>query len=249
MNRSEIKKIGGSNIASILGQNPYESAHSLYLQLTGELPPKEENDAMRWGKELESEVAKDFAADHPEYEIEPHGMVTHPDYDFLIASPDRILLQNGKPVGVLEIKTTDVGTRNQFVEFTDNIPFHFLCQLTWYLGMMKLSFGYVAVRFRQSGRRAPAGHSEHPVKFAPDLFDFMVSQAVEFWNTHVIPRIPPEMTKPDAATVEYYRRRERDKDKSIYSDDAIENEIKRLRRWKALEKRVEEGRKFSEVKL
>ena len=230
MNRSEIRKIGGSNIASILGKSPYESAHSLYLRLTGELPPKDDCDVMRWGRELESRVADMFADGHDEYTIEPHGMVTHPDYDFLIASPDRILLQDGKPVGVLEIKTSDIGMRQEFGEqMTDEIPFHFILQLTWYLGMMNLPEGYVAVYFRKPGRKAFAAYQEHYVKFEPDLFGFMVQKAVEFWNNHVVPRIAPEITEPDAITVEYYSRRERNKDSMMFSDEVLEDQIEKFR--------------------
>ena len=112
-----------------------------------------------------------------------------------------------------------------------------------------MPFGYVAVYFRKSGQMSSDGSQEHRIEFVPELYDFMVSQAVEFWTEHVERRIHPEITEPDPSTVEYYRRRYRDKDKEIYSDDVIELEVQRLRRWKVLEKRVEEGRKFSEVKL
>jgi predicted phage-related endonuclease len=77
----------------------------------------------------------------------------------------------------------------------------------------------------------------------------MVQKAVEFWNDHVVPRIPPEITEPDAATVDYYRRRERDKDKAIYSDDAIEGKIESLRRRKLERKEAERMEKLEEVQL
>ena len=50
MNRSEIRKIGGSDIAAILGLSQWKSAHSLYLHLIGELPPQEDNEAMERGR-------------------------------------------------------------------------------------------------------------------------------------------------------------------------------------------------------
>jgi putative phage-type endonuclease len=243
-----MKVIGGSNIASLIGLSPYESAHSLCLRLMGELPPIEDNDAMRWGRKLESRVADMFADGNPEYEVVPHGSVTHPEHDFLIASPDRILLQNGEPKAALEIKTANVNTMREFGEqLTDEIPQHYYCQAAWYAGMLNLNECYVAVYFHDSGKCK--GYKEYRIEHNAERYAAMVQTAVRFWHEHVLAGVPPEITEPDAATVDYYKRRERNKDSAIYSDDAIELKIESLRRRKMERKEAERLEKLDEVQL
>jgi putative phage-type endonuclease len=250
MDRSKLKAIGGSNIAAILNLSPYESAHSLYLRLVGELPPKEDSDVMRWGRELESRVADMFADNHEEYEVVPHGIVTHPDYDFLIASPDRILLQNGIPKGVLEIKTADISTRSEFGELmTDQIPVHYYCQVVWYLGMVNLPVCYVAVYFRQPGRKGFAGYQEYMVEASPERYERMVELSVDFWQRHVVTHTPPEIVTADSATVEFYKRRERTKDAMIYSDEALDEKIQSFRSRQEQRKEAERMEELEKTQL
>jgi putative phage-type endonuclease len=250
LDRGKIKAIGGSNIAALLNESPYESAHSLYLRLTGEMPPKEDSDVMRWGRELESRVADIFADGHEEYEVVPHGIVTHTEYDFLIASPDRVLLQNNVPVGVLEVKTADISTRHEFGEpMTDEIPFHYLCQVIWYLGMLNLPVCHVAVYFRKPGRKALAAYQEYVVEASPEHFAAMVQKAVEFWFDHVEKRVPPEITEADNSTISYYRQRNRTPEKEIVADNDLESRIKAVAfRQKDL-KEAEELFELEKIKL
>ena len=206
--RSEIKAVGGSNIAAITGQPGYESAYSLYLRLTGKLPPLEDTPEMRWGRELESRVAAMFADEHEEYEVVETGRWHHPEHDFLIASPDRILIQDGEPKAVLEIKTSDIGMRHLFgEEMTDQIPIQYLCQVIWYMGMLNLPLCHVAVYFRKHGRKAFADYAEYKVDACPSAFESMVLAAVKFWEEHIVADVPPEITATDAHVTQYLRSR------------------------------------------
>src|SRR5690606_29968470 len=62
--------IGGSDIATIAGVNPWSSPVELYLDKLGELPERPETDAMRFGKRLEQVVADEFAERHPDLRVE-----------------------------------------------------------------------------------------------------------------------------------------------------------------------------------
>lgn len=50
--------IGSSEIATIVGLNPYETPYQLWLRKTGQVPPKEENFFMKAGHYLEDAVAR-----------------------------------------------------------------------------------------------------------------------------------------------------------------------------------------------
>lgn len=52
--------IGGSDAGAICGLNPYASPLSVYMDKTGGLEEKEDNEAMRQGRDLEEYVARRF---------------------------------------------------------------------------------------------------------------------------------------------------------------------------------------------
>jgi len=256
MNRSEIRKIGGSDISAILGMSRWKSAHSLYLHMVGELPPTEDNPAMERGRVLEPVVAGIFAANHEEFGVEECGIVENPEYPFLIGSPDRVLLEPDAgmtrmiTVSGLEIKTADATKMSEWGdEETDEIPREYLLQTQWYCGLLGLPDWYVAVGFVKPNSRKICGYREYRVEFDPELFGLMRQRAVEFWETHVVPKVPPEITEPDAATVEYYKRRERNRDAMIYSNDALEEKIEAFRLAQLQRKEAERMEEFEKVQL
>ena len=116
MDRSQMRVIGGSTIAAILDRSPWGPPHSVWLQLTGKLPPGEENAAMSRGHAAEPVIASMYALNHPEYMVETHGVVEHPEFPYLIGSPDRVLIQDGELVAGLEIKTANIMDMNQWGE-------------------------------------------------------------------------------------------------------------------------------------
>ena len=61
--KSEKKSLGGSDVGAVLGMNPYRSPYSVWAEKTGRLPPKEDNEAMRQGRDLENYVAERFCGE------------------------------------------------------------------------------------------------------------------------------------------------------------------------------------------
>ena len=51
------RSVGGSDAAAIVGLNGWASPYSVWAEKTGRLPPKEDNEAMRQGRDLEGYVA------------------------------------------------------------------------------------------------------------------------------------------------------------------------------------------------
>ena len=52
------KSIGGSDAAAIVGLSKWASPFSIWAEKTGKTPPKEDNEAMRIGHDLEDYVAR-----------------------------------------------------------------------------------------------------------------------------------------------------------------------------------------------
>ncbi len=205
-----INRIGGSTIAEILGYSPWGSPHSVYLKMIGEYQGTPSNSAMDRGVALEPVVATMFGGNHPEFVVENYGLIQHPEYEFLTGSPDRVLIdkETGELAAGLEIKTANIITSNEWgEEDTDQIPYHYLFQCMWYAGLLGVPRWYLAVAFFLSESRRVKQYREYVVEFDQTLFDVMLSRAVEFWNQHVVPRNPPEITVADPASVSYYKRR------------------------------------------
>lgn len=97
------KSIGGSDAASILGLNPWASPYTVWADKVGKLPPKEDNEAMRQGRDLEFYVAQRFAEQTGKKVRRENYIIVNPDYPFAHANVDRLII--GEDAG-LECKTT-----------------------------------------------------------------------------------------------------------------------------------------------
>lgn len=144
--------IGGSDAAAIIGMNPYSSPFSVFADKTGRLPPQEDNEAMRQGRDLEWYVAERFKEDMadkgtPKKTKECGFMLQHPKYPFMLANVDRLII--GEKAG-LECKTTSVMNLKKFKN--GEYPEHYYAQCVhylavtgaerWYLGVVILNQGY-----------------------------------------------------------------------------------------------------------
>jgi putative phage-type endonuclease len=227
MNRSEIRKIGGSTIAAILGLSQWSSPHSVYLELTGETPPTENNAILERGRKLEPVIAQMFAAIHDEFQVVTQGILEDDECPYLIGSPDRMLLSSLTRViaSGLEIKTADVSKMPEWgEEETDEVPVEYWTQCQWYMGLTGLPDWYIAVGFVKPGSKKIVGYREYYLEFDKARFAAMKQRAIEFWENHVVPKVPPPITVADAATVQYYKSRYPNHvpDKWAYSDEELD---------------------------
>jgi putative phage-type endonuclease len=99
--------IGGSEIGTILGLNPYESAYALWAKKTGKIEtPKLNNWAIRFGNAFEEPILKLWEEEHPDWQLYTTGTYQDKDYDFIHVNPDA--LAQHKETGewqIIEVKT------------------------------------------------------------------------------------------------------------------------------------------------
>lgn len=126
-------RIGGSEIAAVIGLHPYESHLSLWFRKRGWTPPQPDNQLMEWGRRLEPLVFDKFIDQHEEYRqrwLYNPGSYAHPDRDWQLASPDGFAGED-----IVEVKTVqselDWGEEN-----TDEIPISYRCQALWNMDVM-----------------------------------------------------------------------------------------------------------------
>ena len=137
------KRIGGSDAASIIGMNSYSSPYTVWADKVGKLPPKEDNEAMRIGRDLEDYVAKRFTEETGKKVRRENNILINPDIPFAHANVDRMIV--GEDAG-FEAKTTSILNLKKFKngEFPENYYaqcVHYLmvtgCK-KWYLGVLVL---------------------------------------------------------------------------------------------------------------
>ena len=141
------KSIGGSDASAILGMNTYCSPYTVWADKLGKLPPKEDNEAMRLGRDLEDYVAKRFTEETGKKVRRENNIIINPDYPYAHANVDRMVV--GEEAG-LECKTTSVLNLKRFKdgEYPENYYVqcvHYLMVTgakRWYLGVLILGVGF-----------------------------------------------------------------------------------------------------------
>lgn len=186
----ELRKsgIGSSEIATIVGLNPFDTPRELWMRKLGIKPPVEENNAMRLGHYLEDAVAQMWS-EHTGLQVIKRSagdwIIRDKEHPYLQVSPDRTFWvdpsgkHNLANKGILECKTT-----SRAVD-PDDIPKHWFCQIQYQLGVAGLTHGYIA--WLTGGR--DFGMKE--IKFVPSFYEYLVAEAEKFYNINIMGKVEP----------------------------------------------------------
>lgn len=195
------KGIGSSEIATIVGLNPWETPYQLWRRKLGIDPPKEENFAMRAGHYLEDAVAQFWHYETGQDIIKASAgdwLIRDDERPFLQVSPDRTywlagMTHNNTNKGILECKTTQKSID------ADNLPKHWFCQVQYQLGVAGLQQGSLA--WLCSGREF--GYKD--LAFVPDFYGWLVEEAEKFWKDNVEGRQEPSAVSAQDVLLKYNR--------------------------------------------
>lgn len=193
--------IGSSEVATIVGLNPWETPYQLWRRKLGIDPPKAETFAMKAGHYLEDAVAQ-FWHDETGQDIIKSSagdwLICDNDKPFLQVSPDRTywladLPHNAANKGILECKTT------QKAIDADDLPKHWFCQVQYQLGVAGLQNGSLA--WLCSGREF--GYKD--LAFVPDFFSWLVEEVEKFWWENVVAKVEPNTVSVQDVMLKYSR--------------------------------------------
>lgn len=179
--------IGGSDAATIVGLNPYGSLYALYHDKLGFLPPKEDNEAMRQGRDLEQYVADRWMEATGKRCRKNNTMWRSVEHPFMLADIDRDVV--GENAG-LECKTTSVYNRADLEK--GEIPLNYYAQCLHYISVMGYDRMYLAVLVLNKGF--------YHFCIQPDEkeTEILIEQEREFWEKHILPNIPPDIDGSEA---------------------------------------------------
>ena len=189
------RKIGGSDIATILGLNPWRTAEELRLEILGRLPLMEGNEAMEAGEIMEEGVRQLYARRTGRTVNRSHQTLVHPGYDFLTAHID------GRIVGErrgLECKNIHWRMAQHWGEpGSDQIPEYYLPQVMHYMLVLDYPLWDVAAYFGGPDLRI------YTVERDPEWDEIILDLTNDFWHRHVGQDIPcgTDVERPDALRV------------------------------------------------
>lgn len=192
--------IGSSEVATILGLNPWDTPYMLWRRKKGLDAPKPQNFAMKAGHYLEDAVSR-FYSDESGREIIKRSagdwLIVDKDASYLRVSPDRLFWadatakRNEDNKGILECKTTQMGVD------ADNIPMHWFCQLQYQLHVAGYREG--ALAWLVSGREFGYKNIIHDEEFC----EYLTDQIREFWERYIIGDEEPPAYNVDDVVVKY----------------------------------------------
>jgi putative phage-type endonuclease len=124
--------VGGSEIGTLLGLNPWESCYSLWAKRSGLIPTLPiQNFAMRLGQVLEAPILQLWQEANPEWEVFSTGTYADKKRPYLHANPDALAYHAGNDEwAIIEVKTS----RN----YWDQLPPQYEAQVQHYLGIFDL---------------------------------------------------------------------------------------------------------------
>jgi putative phage-type endonuclease len=135
--KERFKGLGGSDVASILGMNPFKTNVELWKEKTGRTQPEDisEKPQVKYGKLAEEHLRNLFILDFPEYEVKHNAFNIHikNGFDYIRGSLDGELLhKTTKEKGILEIKTTEIKRAQDWKKWDNKIPQNYYIQVLHY---------------------------------------------------------------------------------------------------------------------
>jgi len=184
------KGIGGSDISSVCNINPWKSSLALYYEKTAEIKEDdEENLPAELGTYLEPFMRAKFEKWFKKNEgidvevIRLPYILQHRTNDIALANIDGYIFQPDRGLCAVEIKTTSERNYKDWEE--DNLPDYYYTQCQWYMYVTAMLQCYIVflIGNRKIGVKL--------IEINNEVIDKLVEKANYFWNTFVIPKVPP----------------------------------------------------------
>jgi putative phage-type endonuclease len=181
--------IGGSDASAIIGLNPWSSPFYVWAEKIGKIPPKEDNEAMRLGRDLEDYVAKRFTEKTGKKVRRENNILVNHIYPFAHANVDRMIV--GEDAG-LECKTTSVLNLKKFKG--GEYPETYYVQCVHYMAVTGCKRWYLAVLVLGEG------FYDFTIERDEDEIKALMESEREFWE--FVERKTPPPTDGLKATTE-----------------------------------------------
>ena len=224
------KGIGGSDAGAILGLNKWKTPFEVYIDKTEPLEDRGAGEAAYWGTQLEDMVAKEFEIRTGKKVRRNNRMMTSIEHPFMLANIDREIVGED---AILECKTANAYLTKEWED--DKVPPSYIIQGQHYLAVTGKARIYYAVLIGGQKFLWKAFERDE------DLINLIIDREMEFWNEHVIKKVPPALDGSSAAEKYLKERFEQAEDgKSITLPPSYSAQITAMLELKARAKEIEE---------
>jgi len=189
--------ITGSKVASILAlPGAFVSKFSLFARMTGyEAWPELDDPRLRAGTYAELMIAEWCRMEYGWKLVDgPEGGAFHPQYPFIYGLVDRILIENGRNLAVVEFKNVDFFMSKEWV---DGTPDKYLAQVYLYMMIHNLP-GWIVACF--GGNR----FERYEITRNAEIEDYILQECIKFWDDLKTEKWPvPDMGRTTGDTIRH----------------------------------------------
>ena len=195
--------IGGSDVSTVFGENPWTSPLALYQMKKGLLKPDDTENADRkmMGNLMEPVVAYWYGVKKDAQVIEDTCLYQHADYPYALANLDYRVLGDGG-LGVLDCKTTTWRNAGDWAD--DTIPHHYVLQVRFYMAVMDLEYADLACMWGFDAEKEMAICRVHRDRDIEAMIFERLDEFIERLRTNNPPTmsgVNPELAMKDLARI------------------------------------------------
>jgi putative phage-type endonuclease len=176
-------------VSAIVGVNPYRTAHDVYLDKRGLLPPQPETLGQRVGHTVERLVAELYA-EETGAALETSPTLVHPTEPWIVGTPDRIVVGARR---IVEIKWVGWRVAHHWTHGEDGVPDYVRTQVEWLMELTDTDECHVAALIGGDDFRIYTVRRNH------DLFAALKEAASRFWREQVLAGVPPTVDHTENA--------------------------------------------------
>ena len=136
--------LGASDVGTIMGENPYKSAYTLWCEKTGQVEPFTGNIATRVGHALENLVTELYEEETGQtlHDFGPYTVFSHPDMPYFTCTPDRVIMDGERIVRAVELKTMSERAASAL---EGQVPMGYQLQLQTQIEILECGAGDLAI--------------------------------------------------------------------------------------------------------
>ncbi len=142
--------VGGSDVGTIFGVSPFSTAFALWMQKKGRIvkqaPNENTKELFQMGHDLEPLIARWYARKSGNTILNDSFVYQHPEYPYLLANIDRLILTPEGKVGILEVKSLTYLHKGDWQDGA--IPYHYELQLRFYMMVLNAILEKIGADFR-----------------------------------------------------------------------------------------------------
>lgn len=213
--KSREQGIGSSEVATVLGLNPYDTPYQLWLRKTGQVETVEqENFLMKAGHYLEDAISR-FCADEAGLDIVKNSksefVVVDKEKPFMRVSPDRYAYPAGAKHTADNKVIVECKSSQKPVD-PDNISKYWFVQVMYQLRVTQIPKAYIAwlVQGRDFGCK--------PIYYDSDFASFIEEEVERFWIDCVVGGREPALSNIQDVLIKFPRHEE---GKKVYASTEI----------------------------